>query len=146
MDNKSSSPSPLLCRSVVSPYQRGTHSAPPNRFGLSGSCPGAQRRPSPCSSFPPTSPGGSGRRCLELSLCGSGSSVRMGTEAILLCGCVLGPPPAALAVWTVAAAIRITATGGICMCFLASKFLEVHMASLMAARVSHCLANVRAGI
>ncbi|KAK5608565.1 hypothetical protein CRENBAI_023682 [Crenichthys baileyi] len=58
----------------------------------------------------------------------------MGTEAMFLCGCVLCLLNAALAAFFVVAAIWITAMGGICSCFLTSKFLEVHMASLMAAR------------
>lgn len=71
---------------------RVTHSTLPNRFGLLGYCCGAQRRPPPCSSFPPATPGESGRRCFDLSLCGSGSFIRIGTEAIPLGGCVLGLP------------------------------------------------------
>ena len=114
-----------------------SHPALSNSIGLSG--PVAQRISSPLCSFPPASPGEPGRRCLDLSACGSDSLVRMGTEAILLCGRVLGLPPAAPATWAIAAAFRITATGGICMCFLTSRFLEAHMASFMAARVSHCL-------
>lgn len=104
-------------------------------------CPGAQRGSPPLCSFPPSSPGEPGRCCFDLTVCGTDSSVRMGTEAILLCGCFLGLPLAAQISLIVAAPIRRAATGGICMCFLTSKFLEVQMASLMAARVSHCFSK-----
>ena len=114
---------------------------PLSQFGPRAPADGQQQRSSPYCSFPPASPGESGRDRCVLSVCCSGSFLRMGTEAILLCGCVLGPPPAASARWSVAEAIRITATGGICLCFLTSKFREVQMASLMAVRASHCLAK-----
>lgn len=74
-------------------------------------------------------------------VCGSGSHLRMGAEAILLVATSYGLPPTATASRTVAAAIRIVATGGICMRFLASRFLEVQMASLMAAKVSQRFEN-----
>ena len=106
-----------LCRNGAWPHTKPIP-IPPLSNSIVLSEPATQQSPSTLCSFPPASLEEPGRRCLNLSSCGSGSHVRMGTEASLLCGCVLGLPPAATANFTVAGAIRITATGGISIVLL----------------------------
>lgn len=116
----------------------GTHpTLPSGPWGPAGD---AQRRPSSSCSFPSSTPGGSGHRCLDLCVwlrLPPPNEFRGDSS----CGYVLGLPSVATAVWTVAEGIWIVAMGGICMRFPASRFLEVQTASFMATRVSQSLEN-----
>lgn len=123
----------LLCKSGVSPYGGGPSHSPTQVPGYQSVV--LRGGPHPLAPSPFPHPESQAAAALTF-VCGSGSHLRIGAEAILLVATSYGLPPTA-----VAAAIRIVATGGICMRFLASRFLEVHKASLMAARVSQSFEN-----